>query len=87
MQLDRLPGPSYMTLLLSKMRFVLIDDNDFTFSKIFGYFCVVILAFLIKILVRFIYQFKITKSIAVKTQSITYLQMADCLILWPWRLH
>ena len=51
------------------MRFVLIDDNDFTFSKIFGYFCVVNLAFLMKILVEFKYQFKITKSIAVKKEN------------------
>ena len=72
-----MPEPFSMTSLLSKMRFVLIDDNDFTFSKIFGYFCVVILALLMRILVGFNYQFKITKSIAVKTQSITYLQMAD----------
>ena len=77
MQIDRLPRPSYIALLLSKMRIVLIDVNDFTFSKIFGYFCVTILAFLMSILVGFKYQFKITKSIAVKTGSITYFQMAD----------
>ena len=61
MQLDRLPGPSYMTLLLSKMRFVLIDDNDFTFSKSFGYFCVMILALLMRILVGFKCSLEITK--------------------------
>ena len=50
---ERRLGPFYMTLMLREMRFVLIEDNDLICSKYFGYFCVVILAILMRIQVRF----------------------------------
>ena len=62
----RRPGPSCRICCWANWDLFTFDDNDFIYSKFFGYFCGVILALLMRILAVFKFKLKITKSFAVK---------------------